>query len=263
MQSRKILWIGAVALVTGAAFAVQFGQKPKTPKQPWSDYVVHDGTRPQPAIVETGGAVSVIAPSDAKILFDGKDASAWKLPWKVENGLLIASPGDNETKEEFRDCQVHLEWRVPAGRKVNGQGGGNSGIFFMGEYEVQILQSNGNKTYPDGQAGAMYGQYPPLVNATAPQGEWQSYDLLFRAPRYEGGKCIEPAQVTVIHNGVMLHHAQKYHGPSTHKSLTSYPAEHPEKAPLKLQWHGDPIEFRNIWVREIKPYDHQEDHKGE
>lgn len=235
--------------------AVEVGEKPKTPRLPDSKYVVHDGTRPQPRKVKSGGAVAVGAPSDATVLFAGTDTGAWEGKWKVENGILIASPGKLQTKEGFGTCQLHLEWRVPAGRKVSGQKGGNSGVFLMGRYEVQVLESHTNKTYPDGQAGAMYGQYPPLVNASAPQGEWQSYDIIFEAPRYEDGKNVAPAYVTVLHNGVVLHHRQAYLGPSTHKKLTSYPANHPEKAPLSLQWHGDPIEFRNIWIRPLGEYD--------
>lgn len=241
-----------------------FGVKPGTPQIPGTPWQVHDGTRPQPRVVETGGAVSVKPPSDAKVLFDGSSLDAWttedKKPanWKVEDGILIASAENLFTKEEFGPVQVHLEWRVPAGREVDGQRGGNSGIFFMKLYEVQILQSHGNKTYPDGQAGGLYGQTPPLVNATAPQGEWQSYDILFQPPKYEGGKLSEPAWVTVIHNGVVLHHARKYLGPTQYRQLASYPDEHPETGPIRLQWHNDPIEFRNIWVRPIGNYDETE-----
>ena len=175
----------------------------------------------------------------------------------VKDGILVASPGNLTTKEEFGPVQVHLEWRVPAGRKVNGQGGGNSGIFLMGLYEVQILQSNGNQTYPDGTAGALYGQTPPLVNATAPQGEWQSYEILFHPPKYEGEKVVEPATVTVIQNGVVLHHARKFMGPTQFRKLASYPPTHPATGPLSLQFHGDPIEFRNIWARPIGSYDEE------
>ena len=198
----------------------------------------------------------VKAPGDAKILFDGTNLDAWTgAPWIVKDGSMIAHKKDITTKDSFRDVQLHAEWRVPAGRKLNGQGGGNSGIFFMGKYEVQVLQCLENKTYPDGQAGAMYGQYPPLVNASVAQGEWQSYDIVFIAPRYEGGKCVAPAKLTVFHNGVLLHNAKEYLGPSAHKRLASYPKNHPENGPIRLQFHGDPIEFRNIWIREVKDYD--------
>ena len=165
--------------------------------------------------------------------------------------MLIASPGNTSSKQSFGSMQLHMEWKIPAGREVQGQKGGNSGIFLMGIYEIQIQESHTNVTYADGQAAALYGQTPPMVNASAPQGEWQSYDIIFEAPVY-GEKGMErPAYVTVIHNGVMVHHRQKFYGPTKHKKATSYPAKHPEKAPMRIQWHKDPIEFRNIWVREL------------
>ena len=146
---------------------------------------------------------------------------------------------------------MHFEWRLPAGIKVDGQGGGNSGVFLMGLYEVQVLQSHGNMTYPDGQAGAMYGCMPPLVNATSPQGEWQSYDLTFEPPVYENGKFSKPAKLVLFHNGVVVQNGEYYIGPSQHQKLATYPETHPVTAPLKLQFHGDPIEYRNIWVRPL------------
>ncbi len=249
--------------VGGAALGEEgFGIKPGTPVIPGTPWQVHDGTRPQPRVVETAGAVSVKAPGDAKVLFDGTSLDAWTTDgkpatWKIKDGSLVASPGTLISKDKFGPVQVHIEWRVPADRKVNGQGGGNSGIFLMGLYEVQILQSHGNKTYPDGTAGALYGQTPPLVNATAPQGEWQSYEILFTPPKYEGGKVVEAATATVIENGVVLHNARKFLGPTQFRQLASYPAEHPETGPIQLQFHGDPIEFRNIWVRPIGTYDEE------
>lgn len=253
---------GCLAAGNLALAAEGFGIKPGTPEIPGTPWQVHDGTRPQPRIVETGGAVAVKAPGDAKVLFDGGSLDAWTTDgkaasWAVKEGILVASPGTLTTKEQFGPVQVHLEWRVPAGRKVDGQGGGNSGIFLMGMYEVQILQSHENKTYPDGTAGALYGQTPPLVNATAPQGEWQSYDILFHPPKYDGEKVVEPATVTVIQNGVVLHHARKFMGPTQFRQLASYPPKHPETGPLALQFHGDPIEFRNIWARAIGNYDEE------
>lgn len=256
MKMRSISVISVLGLgVLGVGMGVEVGEKPDTAKLPGVPYVVHDGTRPQPRKVESGGAVSVSAPSDATILFDGKGTDAWKGKWTVKDGVLIASPGDLSTKEEFGSCQLHIEWRIPAGRKVHGQSGGNSGVFIMGRYEVQIMESHTNQTYPDGQAGSLYGQSPPLVNASVPQGEWQSYDIIFDAPKYEGDKCVEPAAVTILHNGVLLHHRKPYLGPTGHKRLATYPNKHPERAPLRLQWHGDPIEYRNIWVRPQGSYD--------
>jgi hypothetical protein len=256
MNWRRSLVSAALLGAAGGAMALEVGEKPDTPQLPDSPYVVHDGTRPQPRKVVTAGAVSIAPPSDAKVLFDGTGTGAWEGDWKVENGILIASPGPRfATKDSFGSCQLHLEWRVPAGREVHGQSGGNSGVFLMGLYEVQVLESHTNQTYPDGQAGAMYGQYPPLVNASAPQGQWQSYDIIFEAPVYKDGKPVSPAFVTVLHNGVVLHHRQAYQGPTGHKRLAHYPPEHPATAPLVLQWHKDPIEYRNIWIRDLGEYD--------
>lgn len=235
----------------GCLVAEPAAQKHKNPKQPWSQYTVHDTDRPHPPKVRTAGAVNFKAPSDATVLFDGKDTDAFTGKWKVADGVLIASPGDLKTVKPFGSCQLHIEWKIPAGRKVNGQAGGNSGVFLMDRYEVQVLESHSNVTYADGQAAAIYGQYPPLVNASAPQGEWQSYDIIFHAPVY-GEKGMEsPATVTVFHNGVLVHSNRALHGPVAHRTVAKYPKTHPKKAPLRLQWHGDPIEFRNIWIREI------------
>jgi len=242
--------------VAGLAWCIEFGEKPNTSQLPDSDYVVHDGTRPEPKKVKTQGVVTIPAPADAKILFDGGNLDAWIEPkWTIKDRCLVAAQKNLLSRDSFDDCQLHIEWRVPKDRKVKGQSGGNSGVFFMNRYEVQILESFENKTYPDGQAGAMYGQYPPLVNPSAPQGEWQSYDIAFKAPRYEGDKCVSPAILTVFHNGVLIHHGQPYLGPTSHRRVAKYPGKHSEKAPLKLQWHGDPIEFRNIWIREVREYD--------
>lgn len=252
----KQLIVGGLLAAGGFAVAAKYGGKPNNPKLPGVPWVVHDGTRPQPRKVETTGAVSVKAPTDAKVLFDGSNLDAWTgSEWRIEDGIMIASPKNIRTKEQFRDFQMHIEWRIPKVRHVNGQQGGNSGVFLMGLYEVQILASHENKTYPDGQAGGMYGQFPPLVNASAPKGDWNSYDIVFKAPRYEGEKVVEPAKLTLLHNGVLLHNAKEYYGPTSHKKLAKYPAKHPEKGPIGLQWHGDPIEFRNIWIREVGEYD--------
>ena len=197
-------------LPVGLLFADHHGEQttkklyPDTPVIPGSEYTVHDTTRPQPRKVESAGAISIPAPSDAKILFDGTNTDAWEGNWKVENGILIASPGALTTQEHFGNCQVHIEYRVPKGRKVMGQKGGNSGIFLMGKYEIQIGESHTNETYPDGQAGAVYGQTPPLVNPATPQGEWQSYDIIFKAPISENGKVVQPAEITVLFNGVVV-----------------------------------------------------------
>ncbi|MGB0993618.1 MAG: 3-keto-disaccharide hydrolase [Akkermansiaceae bacterium] len=246
-KKSTLIAIGALTIV-GAVYAQQ---KYKTAKQPWSDYTVHDMSRPHPKKVKSGGAVVVKAPADAIVLFGGEKTDAFTKNWKVKDGVMIASPGDIQTKQKFASCQFHVEWRIPAGRKVNGQSGGNSGVFFMDKYEVQVQESHTNVTYADGQAAAIYGQTPPMVNPSVPQGEWQSYDVIFEAPVYGDDGVKTPGYMTVIHNGVIVHHRQKLYGPTTHKRVTKYPKTHPEKAPLRIQWHGDPIEFRNIWIREM------------
>lgn len=230
---------------------------------PGTPYTVHDMDRPQPTIVESGGAVSIAPPSDAMVLFNGTSLDAWtsggKDPvWEIKDGVLVAKKEDLQTKENFGAIQLHLEWKLPTGIAVNGQNGGNSGCFLMGMYEIQILQSHSNTTYPDGQAGALYGQLPPLVNVTSPQGEWNSYDITFVPPVYEGKEVVSPAKVTVIHNGVMIQNGESFIGTSAHMRLASYPEEHPETGPIRLQFHGDPMEFRNIWVRPLGERDKAE-----
>lgn len=242
---------GILSLLTTALAEPKADKKPN-PMLPDAPYRVHDMNRPLPPVVETAGAVEVRPPSDATVLFDGTNIDAWDGDWEIKDGVLVASPKKQlVTKESFGAIQLHFEWRVPAGRPVDGQKGGNSGVFLMGKYEIQVLQSHENRTYADGQAGALYGQYPPLVNATGPQGDWQSYDITFVPPLYEDGAFREPARVTVIHNGVVVQNGQAYMGPTTHKKLTTYPKSHPETGPLRLQWHKDPVEFRNIWVRPL------------
>lgn len=243
--------MSAVLAATCVVARAEIKGYPDDPKLPGVSYVVHDPARPQPPVVATAGAISVKPPSDATVLFDGTSLDAWTPGWLLRDGVMVAANKDIETKQSFGAIQLHFEWRVPAGRKVDGQTGGNSGVFLMGLYEVQVLQSNHNMTYPDGQAGALYGQLPPLVNATAPQGEWQSYDLAFEPPVYENGKVTRPAKLTLFHNGVILQNGETYLGPTEHRKLTTYPATHPATAPLRLQFHGDPIEYRNMWVRPL------------
>lgn len=243
-------------LLSTSAFLLADGVKgyTNTPVNPLNGYRVHGAELPHPVKVKAETCISTPAPSDATVLFNGENSDAWNGKWKVEDGILIASPGKFSTKESFGSCQLHIEFRIPAGREISGQSGGNSGLFLMEKYEVQVQESHTNTTYADGQAGALYGQYPPLVNPSLPQGEWQSYDIIFNAPVYEGEKCITPAHITVLHNGVLIHHAAKLIGPTKHQKVATYPASHPEKAPISLQWHQDPIEFRNIWIREQGAY---------
>ncbi|RMF93564.1 MAG: DUF1080 domain-containing protein [Planctomycetota bacterium] len=192
-------------------------------------------------------------PSDAIVLFDGKDLSAWEGgdKWVIQDGYAIAKGTGITTKQKFGDCQLHLEFATPAKVEGAGQGRGNSGVYLMGRYEVQILDSYENPTYYDGQCGAVYKQHPPLVNASRKPGEWQTYDIIFTAPRFdENGKLVEPAYVTVLHNGVLVQNHFELEGGTFWHKPPEYEA-HGEKEPLHLQFHGNPVRFRNIWIREL------------
>jgi hypothetical protein len=251
--------IGALLLGCVAAFAQAPGSDlgyTDTPMLPGVPYRVHDPARPHPAVVGPGAQVGA-APSDAIVLFSGKDLSAWtapKTPWKVESGYVEVVPnaGDLTTKESFGDVQLHVEWAAPAQVRGTSQNRGNSGIFLQGRYEVQVLDSFENPTYADGQAGAIYGQFPPLVNPARKPGEWQAYDIVFEAPRFENERLVRPAYLTVFLNGVLLHHRRELMGPTVHRALPRYTA-HPESAPIVLQDHQQPVRYRNIWVRRLEP----------
>ena len=221
------------------------------------------------------------APSDAIVLFDGTDLTTWQamqlriagdMPgmvesiadyeagkatepaeWTVAGGVMTVAPGSGaiETKRAFGDVQLHIEWNAPLADGKSGQGYSNSGVFFMGLYEVQILNSYENETYNNGQASSVYKQHIPLVNASRAPGQWQSYDIIFMAPRFsEKGRLISPARITVFHNGVLVQNNVELLGPTTYIGASHY-APHPEKMPLALQDHGDPVQFRNIWIREL------------
>ncbi len=221
-----------------------------TPMLPGLPFHVHDPARPRPPVVTPGTQGS--APSDAIVLFDGKDLSHWTGKWKVENGYVEVAPktGDLISKEKFGDVQLHIEWASPAQVKGNSQGRGNSGVFLQGRYEVQVLDSFENPTYADGQASAVYGQWPPLVNASRKPGEWQAYDIVFESPRFEGETVVKPAFLTVIHNGVLVQNHREAMGPTMHKELAKYVPQ-PAEDSLKLQDHGNPVRYRNIWIRRI------------
>jgi hypothetical protein len=196
------------------------------------------------------------------VLFDGKDLSHWtptRQPWKVENGYMEVTPdsGDLRSKEKFGDVQLHIEWAVPAQVRGNSQNRGNSGVFLQGRYEVQVLDSSDNLTYADGQAGAIYGQWPPLVNATRKPGEWQMYDIVFEAPRFNGVTLVKPAYLTVFLNGVLVHNRKEVSGPTVHRELAKYSPQ-PEEDSLVLQDHQNPVRYRNIWVRRLAGYDQPE-----
>lgn len=209
---------------------------------------------PQPEVVTPGDPLTN-PPSDAVVLFDGSDLSAWENgeSWRIENGELIVGSGVIRTKEAFGDYQLHLEWSAPVPAKGRGQGRGNSGVFLAENYEVQILDSFENETYHDGQAAAIYKQMPPMVNAMRPPGEWNVYDIVWTAPRFAEDDSLEsPAYVTVFHNGVLVQYHFELKGGTYWENPPEY-EPHPVKMPITLQDHGNPVRFRNIWLREFAP----------
>ena len=212
----------------------------------------------EPVPVKITPGVNNAPPSDAIILFDGKDLNEWtngsggKPEWVVENGAVTVKPktGVIKSKQKFGDFQLHIEWRAPSEVKGEGQGRGNSGIFMMERYELQVLDSYESKTYPNGQAGSLYKQGIPLVNACKAPGEWQTYDVIFMAPVFtEKGTLKSPASITVLHNGVLIQNNFELRGPTEYNRIPMY--EPHGKGSLVLQDHGDLVSFRNIWVREL------------
>jgi hypothetical protein len=234
-----------------------------TPMLPGLPYHVHDPARPHPRVVTPAAQVGG-APSDAIVLFDGKDLSHWQMQkpapnapaWKLGNGYfeVVPNSGNLATKEKFGDVQLHIEWAAPTEVRGNSQNRGNSGVFLQGLYEVQVLDSYENPTYADGQAGALYGQWPPLVNAVRKPGEWQAYDIVFEAPKIEAGKVLKPAYMTVFLNGVLLHNRKELMGPTVHRELAKYGPQAAEDS-LVLQDHQHPVRYRNIWIRRLESYD--------
>ena len=263
--------VAAAALVLGAGWGAWAQQKrdgyKDTPFLPGGKWHVHDPDRPWPKIIDPGTASTPDTPgrppSDAMVLFDGTSSANWvddkgnPSKWVVDNGALICTPGSGYafSKQEFGDCQVHVEWATPTPPKGDSQGRGNSGVFLMGKYEIQVLDSYNNPTYADGSAAAIYGQYPPLVNACRKPGEWQSYDIIWTAPRFKADGAVEtPAYATVLHNGVVVHNHTAPLGPMVFRQLAHY-TPHGPKGPLGFQDHGNPVRYRNVWVRELKGYD--------
>jgi hypothetical protein len=265
----KTAMILMTALFTATVFAAEketpHANNPRLP----DGFRVHDSERPLPRVI-TPGASAAEAPSDAYVLFDGTDLSEWvgtvstnkkrrynpqgEALWTIKDGYMeVNNTGNLISKKAFGDCQIHLEWAAPDSPndlKKKGQGRSNSGVFIMGKYEVQILDCYENTSYADGMTAAVYGQHPALVNACRKPGEWQTYDIIFTAPRFEDDKMVSPAIVTVIHNGVLVQNHTAYLGPSTHKKLPVY-QPHADKLPISLQDHNNPIRYRNIWVREL------------
>ena len=219
---------------------------------------VHDRERPNPPVI-TPAATPGGAPSDAIVLFNGQNLDAFEsqdggpAKWHVENGEFVVAPGTGsiQTKREFGDCQLHIEWASPNPPQGTDQMRGNSGVIMMGLYELQVLDSYNAKTYADGQAGALYGQYPPLVNPTRAPGQWQTYDIVFREPRYDSsGHLLSRARETVLLNGVVVQDATELSGPTAYHNRPPY-FPLPNKLPLVLQDHGTPVRYRNIWIREL------------
>jgi hypothetical protein len=240
-----------------------------TPMIPGTKWHLHDPDRPQPPVVTPGATFSqeAPAPSDAEVIFDGKDLSKWQnnrgqeATWKVADGYVetAARGGGIRTRGKWADFQLHVEWAAPNPPRGTGQGRGNSGILVNGMYEVQVLDSYQAKTYPDGQAGAIYGQSPPLVNASKPPGEWQTYDIIFESPRWnEKGELVKKACVTVLHNGVVVQNHYEFRGSTDGisaavpwKTLAKYIGPHPAEVFIELQDHNNPVRYRNIWVRKL------------
>lgn len=223
-------------------------------------YHVHDGTRPQPRVVTPGTAGS--APSDTLFVWDGTTLDQWESAkegpalWDVADGVMQVKPGtgDIQTKDCFGSMQLHLEFATPSEVKGDSQGRGNSGVFLMGLYEIQVLDCYQNPTYADGTVGGVYGHTPPLVNAVRAPGEWNTYDIIWEAPVLNGVQIVKKAAVTVLLNGVLLHHRYELLGITGHREIYTY-QPHEARMPLKLQDHGDLVRFRNIWIREIGEYD--------
>ncbi|MGB0414565.1 MAG: 3-keto-disaccharide hydrolase [Coraliomargarita sp.] len=264
MHLRALIYSAAFILLVGEACCVgAFEGDPPDDRHPWA---VHDGNRPQPPVVAPGKNFGD-APSDAVVLFDGsaesfanwqheKPEDARKGSWRLKDGALecVAGAGYLVTKEEFGDCQLHIEWAAPAEVKGQGQGRGNSGVFFLnGMVEVQVLDNYQNPSYADGMAGSVYGVMPPAANALRAPGEWQSYDIIFRRPIVRDGKVLDPGSLTVLCNGVVVQDSTPINGGGGHKARKPLDRVFPEQGKLKLQDHGNPVRFRNIWYRSLRP----------
>ncbi len=238
---------------------------------PDPNWLGHDRARPMPPVVTPGTFSSQEQPgqppSDAVVLFDGKDISQWvsmdgsPTKWVIHDGALECVPGSGyvRTLQAFGDCQLHVEWAAPNPPHGESQGRGNSGVFFgFGRYEVQVLDSYQAKTYSDGSAASIYGQYPPLVNASLPPGAWQIYDIVWTAPRFDSdGKLLSKARITVLHNGVLVQNNVELTGPTGWVGRVPYQA-HPERTPIAFQDHGNPVRYRNVWVRELGNHRHKQ-----
>ena len=243
---RVVLWVavGGFVAAAGVTAAVAGLQKEYKSGIEW----------PEPKVV-TPGKTDAEPPSDAVVLFDGKDLSKWNggENWEIQDGVATAKKSGITTKESFGDCQLHVEFATPEKVVGSGQGRGNSGVYMMTKYEIQILDSFNNPTYFDGQCASIYKQTPPMVNACRKPGEWQTYEIVFEAPRFaEDGKVLKPAFATVIQNGVLVQNHFQLLGGTFYDRPPAY-EKHAEKLPIHLQFHGNPVKFRNIWIRAIQP----------
>ena len=249
VSNRASLWVFLLALSLATVAQAQ------TP----AHWKAHDMTRPRPEMVKSGQSLPVPPPSDAIVLFDGKDLSKWRgrdggpSKWIIKDDYMesVRGAGYIITRDSFGDVQLHVEFATPSNVQGKSQGRGNSGVFLMDLYEVQVLDSYDNPTYADGQASAIYGQYPPLVNASRKPGEWQAYDIIFRRPRFNpDGGLAKPARFTVLHNGVLVQDNVEAWGTTTWLQSFGYPT-HADRLPLSFQDHGNPVRFRNVWLREL------------
>lgn len=268
---KRILPAAAVVIAGSQVVAQEAPGFRDTPMLPDGKWRVHDAGRPQPSVVTPGSAPGA-APSDAVVLFDGSSLDAWRPQggaWSVKDGVLTVPPraggaGENAlvSRQSFGDVQLHLEFRSPDPPTRSSQDRGNSGIWFMGRYELQILDGHDNPTYADGTVGAIYGWKPPLVNASRPPGEWQSYDIVFERPRFApDGKLLRPAYATAFLNGVLVQNRQPWLGETVWRKVARYQA-HGDAAPIQLQDHDSPVSFRNIWVRPLSEAALSHDHQG-
>lgn len=267
VYSTRSVSLSAVVAISVAMAMSTLGQQPRlgyddTPLQPDGKWRVHDSRRPPPRVVIPGRLVAAEPPKDAVVLLGtGNDLSGWQADtgspatWPVSEGILQTGKGYIRTKAEFTDVQLHLEFATPSEVRGDSQDRGNSGVFLAGAFEIQVLDSFENPTYADGQAAAMYGQHPPLVNASRGPGEWQSYDIVFTAPRFTAAnQLVAPAIVSVFHNGVLVHNARPFWGPTAHKRIDPYRPS-TARGPIRLQDHGNPVRYRNIWLRELREPD--------
>lgn len=242
-------------LMTDTVTLSQLGltKNPHISGQKWR---VHDVDRPLPKVVQTAALAEPLRPpSDAIVLFNGDNLDQFvNKSLLIENDAMIMGKGGQQTIDSYGDIQLHVEWASPNPPIAEGQNRGNSGIILMGLYEVQVLDSYQSPTYADGQAAALYGQHPPMVNASKPSGEWQSYDIFFRAPRFNDDETLQsPAYITVVHNGVLVQFNQPFLGPAGWRRNTTY-QYHSAKLPLQLQWHRSEVKYRNIWLRPLDSY---------